>query len=477
MDELEYDVIVIGAGPVGENVADRVVRGGLTAVIIESELVGGECSYWACMPSKALLRPGDALRRARAVAGSAQAAAGRLDPADVFERRDSFTHDWHDDSQVQWLESAGIDLLRGRGRLVGERTVSLRPPDGASVTVRARHAVAVCTGSDAALPEVPGLVDALPWLSRGATSATEVPASLAVIGGGVVGTEMATLYSTLGSGVTVIAGRGLLPGLEPFAGEEVERALGEHGVKVLRRRAVRAGVDGDHKELTLDDGTTVRAEQILVAAGRAPRTHRLGLSALGVDGLHDGSWIPVDETLRVPGTDWLYGVGDVNHRALLTHQGKYQARAAGDAIVARAAGTRVDEGAWGAHAASADHDAVPQVIFSEPPVAAVGLTASRAAERGVRARVIDVDLGAVAGAATFADGYRGRARVVVDEEREVLVGATFVGPGVEEMVHAATIALVGEVPISRLWHAVPAYPTIGEAWLRWLEQYGRPVVR
>ena len=175
-----------------------------------------------------------------------------------------------------------------------------------------------------------------------------------------------------------------------------------------------------------------------------------------------------------PGFDWLYAVGDVTHRALLTHQGKYQARAAGDVIVARAHAASVSDAPWGAHVATADHQAVPQVTFTELEVASVGLTAKAARQAGYDIRTVDYDIGQIAGASVHADGYAGTARIVVDEKRKVLLGATFVGPDVSELLQAATVAIVGEVPLDRLWHAVPAYPTINEIWLRLLEAYGRP---
>lgn len=472
MTAREYDLIVIGAGPVGENVADRARQGGLSAVVVESELVGGECSFWACIPSKALLRPGAALRAARAVGGAAQAVTGTVDVAATLRRRDVLVHDWDDSSQVEWLHGAGIDLVRGHGRLSGEREVTVAAADGAETVLRARHAVAVCTGSAALVPDIPGLREAQPWTSRDATGVRDVPASLAILGGGVVGSEMATLYTSLGAEVTVIARSGLLRGVEPFAGEAVAKALTDAGADVRTGVEVeRAGRDADGVVLTLSDGSEVRAAEVLVATGRRPRTEDLGLGAVG---LAPGDWLDVDDTLRVRGVDWLYGVGDVNHRALLTHQGKYQARAAGDVIAARATQGEVDDGPWGAHVATADHSAVPQVVFTDPEVAAVGHTEESARSTGLRIRVIDYDLSWLAGASEHADDYRGRARVIVDEDRRVVVGATFVGQDVGEMLHAATIAVVGEVPIDRLWHAVPSYPTISEVWLRWLEEYGRP---
>ena len=467
MTTTEYDLIVIGAGAVGENIADRAVQGGLTALVVESELVGGECSYWACMPSKALLRSGIALRAAKAVGGTREAVTGGLDVAATFARRDGFTHDWDDASQVEWLDGAGIDLVRGHGRITGERRVSVR-----ETVYTARHAVAVATGSAALLPDVPGLAGARPWTSRDATSARSAPKSLAILGGGVVAAEMATAYASFGTEVTVIARSGLLGGQEPFAGELVAESLERLGatlrLDVSPRRVSR---DATGVTLELDDGSSVTAEELLVATGRIPRTMDLGLDAIG---LEPGRWLEVDDTMRVRGTDWLYGVGDVNHRALLTHQGKYQARAAGDAIAARAQGRAVDEAPWGAHVATADHAAVPQVTFTDPEVASVGRTAADAAAAGLRTRVLDVDLGALAGAGAHRDGYEGRARAVVDEDRGVLVGVTFAGPGVGEMLQAATIAVTAEVPLSRLWHAVPAFPTLSEVWLRFLEAYGRP---
>ena len=463
----EYDLIVLGAGPVGENVADRAVQGGLTAVIVESELVGGECSYWACTPSKALLRPMQALRAAQHVRG---VDGGTITPAEVLARRDAFVANWSDDGQVRWLRSAGIDLVRGHGRLTAEREVTVTTADGERV-LRARHAVAIATGSDAVIPGVPGLAEAQPWTSREATGADHVPESLAVIGGGVVGVEMATVYAGLGSVVTLIARHGLLERMEPFAGERVVDGLRGLGVDVrLNSSTAAVRREGDRVTLTLDDGDEISAEEVLVATGRRPRSSDIGIE---VAGLEPGRSIEVDDTMRVPGSDWLYAVGDVNGRALLTHQGKYQARAAGDVIAARSRGEVVADDAWGRHVATADHAAVPQVVFSEPEVASVGLTADAAREAGHAIEVVDYDLGGVSGAGLHADGYQGQARMVVDTGREVIVGATFVGADVAEMLQAATIAVAGEVPISRLWHAVPAYPTMSEIWLRLLEEYGR----
>jgi pyruvate/2-oxoglutarate dehydrogenase complex dihydrolipoamide dehydrogenase (E3) component len=451
-----YDVIVIGAGPTGENVADRAVRGGLSAVIVESELVGGECSYWACMPSKALLRPAGVVAEASAVRGVTGA---RLEAAEVLKRRDSFTHGWKDDGQVSWLESAKIDLVRGHGRLAGTRTVVV-----GDTTLTARQAVCVATGTGAVVPPVLASVQA--WTSREATSAQAVPARLAVVGGGVVGCEMAAAWSALGSRVTLMSRGALLDRLPEFAGEAVAAGLRDAGVDVRLGVNVSEAARADGVvTLTLDDGTSVTCDEVLSAVGRYPKTGDLGLSAVG---LKDGSWLSVDDTMRVtdvPG-GWLYAAGDVNHRALLTHMGKYQARICGDAIAARASGREPEV----RDLASAAR--VPQVIFTIPEVAAVGVTAEQAADAGLRIRVVEYKIGDVAGASLFADGYQGRAQMVVDEDRSVIVGMTLAGPGVGEMIHAATIAVVGEVPLRSLWHAVPSYPTVSELWLRLLETYG-----
>ncbi|MFE2478984.1 FAD-dependent oxidoreductase [Streptomyces sp. NPDC059389] len=472
-EAVEYDVVVLGAGPAGENIVDRTRAAGLSTALVEAELVGGECSYWACVPSKALLRPALARAEARRVPGLAGSAAGPLDAAAVFAHRDYWTSSWKDDGAVDWVESTGAHLYRGHGRLYGVRKVAVTSPEGEHVVLAARHAVVVATGTRALIPDVPGLAGARPWTSREATSAGQVPGRLLIVGGSVVAVEMATAWQALGSRVTVLVrGSGLLPRMEPFAGELVAEALREAGAVVRTDVAVEAVVrDGSTGpvQVVLEGGEILEGDELLMATGRTPHTEDIGLETVG---LTPGGWIPVDETCRVEGHDWLYAVGDVNHRALLTHQGKYQGRIAGAAIAARAAGApALDTGRWGAHAATADTRALPQAVFTDPEAAAVGLTLAEAERAGHRVRAVDYDLGKVSGAGLYADGYRGRARMVVDLDREVLLGATFVGPGAAELLHAATIAVAGEVPIARLWHAVPAFPTISEVWLRLLETY------
>ncbi|MGW6131350.1 dihydrolipoyl dehydrogenase family protein [Cellulomonas sp. NPDC055163] len=473
----EYDVVVIGAGAVGENAADRAHRDGLSVVVLEEELVGGECSYWACMPSKALLRPGAVLEAARAVPGAAQAVTGTVDVAATLARRDEFTSHWDDHGQVEWLEGAGLALLRGRARFTGPRELALTGADGAEQAVRARHAVVVATGSEPVVPDA--LAGVRPWTSREVTSAEQVPATLVVVGGGVVAVEMAVAYTDLGSRVTLLVrGERVLPRAEPFASDEVGESLTRRGVDVRYRAEATAAARDEHGvHLTLADGSHVDADELLVATGRTPRTADLGVDVLG---LVPGKPLAVDDALQVTGVEggWLFAAGDVTGRTATTHQGKYDARVVGDVVAARfsgddaAAGRERSAGPWSRYRATADHAAVPQVVFARPEVAWVGRTEREARDAGLDVRTVHYAIGSVAGAAVAADGYAGTAQLVLDDARGTVVGATFTGPDAAELLQAATVAVVGEVPLERLWHAVPAYPTVSEVWLRLLETAG-----
>ncbi|MEB4207790.1 NAD(P)/FAD-dependent oxidoreductase [Mycobacterium sp. 94-17] len=471
----DFDVVVLGAGPIGQNAAERARAAGLRVALVERELVGGECSYWACVPSKALLRPVIALADARRVDGAREAVTGSISADGVFGRRNRYVSDWDDSGQADWVDGIGAALIRGHGRLDGPRRVVVTNGDRDRVTLTARHAVVVCTGSRPMLPDLPGMAEARPWTNRQATDSSSVPERLAVVGAGGVGVEMATAWQGLGSQVTLLArGSGLLPRMEPFVGELIGRGLTDAGVDVRSGVSVRAlrRPDDSHVILDLDDGTELTVNEVLFATGRAPLTDDIGLETVG---LRPGSWLEVDDTCLVRNADedgWLYAAGDVNHRALLTHQGKYQGRIAGAAIGARAAGQPLDTQPWGAHATTADHYAVPQAFFTDPEAAAVGLTARQAEDAGHRAHTVDIEIGdVVMGAKLYADGYTGRARMVVDLDSGCLLGVTMVGPGVTEMLHAATIAVAGQVPVDRLWHAVPCFPTVSELWLRLLEAY------
>ncbi|WP_156686791.1 dihydrolipoyl dehydrogenase family protein [Mycobacterium sp. Marseille-P9652] len=469
-----FDVIVLGAGPIGQNAAERATAAGLAVAVVERELVGGECSYWACVPSKAMLRPVIALADTRHIDGAREAVTGSINPAGVFARRDRYVTNWDDAGQADWVHGIGATLVRGHARFDGPRRVTVTSPGGQHVALIARHAVVICTGSRPSLPDLPGIATANPWTNRRATDSSSVPERLAIVGAGGVGVEMAFAWQGLGSRVTLLARTsGLLPRMEPFVGELIGRGLVEAGVDVRIGVAVRAlrRPAGGPVTLELDDGSALQADDVLFATGRVPLTDDIGLETVG---LTPGSWLDVDDTCRVRAVTegWLYAAGDVNHRALLTHQGKYQGRIAGAAIGARAAGIPLDTAPWGAHATTADHHAVPQAFFTDPEAAAVGMTAEQADRAGRRTRAVDVAIGdAVMGAKLYADGYQGRARMVVDLDRGCLVGMTMVGPGVTELLHSATIAVAGEIPVDRLWHAVPCFPTISELWLRLLEAY------
>ncbi|MDQ1499204.1 MAG: hypothetical protein QOI86_2544, partial [Actinomycetota bacterium] len=437
---------------------------GLSVAIVEREKVGGECSYWGCMPSKALLRPGDVVAAARRVPGAAEAVTGPIAVDAALAWRDSVAGNWDDSGQVPWLEEKKITLVRGTGRLAGEKTVEVEAPDGSVRRLTAGKAVVVATGTKPVVPPIPGLAEARPWDNRSVTATQDIPRRLLVLGGGAIGAEMAQAMRRLGSEeVTVVEGLDrLLAREEQFASEEVKEAFEAEGIRVITgAKMTAAGRPGGDAPLraTLEDGTAIEADEILVAVGRKPNTGDVGI---GTVGLEPGQPVAVDERLRATGVagGWLYAVGDCNGLSLLTHIGKYQARIAGDVILGKDARDL------------ASRDIVPRVTFTDPQVCAVGLTAAQARERGLDVKVVDHPTGGVAGGSVTAKEFKGTSRLVIDEGRRVIVGATFTGPGIADLLHSATVAIAGEVTLDRLWHAVPSFPTVSEVWLRLLENYG-----
>ncbi len=483
-DRSEWDVIVLGGAAAGENAAQYATQfSGLDAVLVENALVGGECSYWACMPSKALLRPVEVLDNARHLPGlSSVVDELSLDVDAVLARRDKIVSNLDDKGQVRWALGAGIDVVRGYGRLTGARGIEVTGEDGNVRTLTARHAVVLDTGSAASIPPVNGLSEALPWTSRDVTNLHEVPGRVVILGGGVVACEAATWLRGLGVGELTIVNRGarLLAGNEPFAGEFVADRLRAAGVTVrtertmseIRRQDARdtgvGRIHGGELRVTLDDGTTITADEVVVAAGRAPNSTDIGLDTVG---LAPGGYVEVDDQQTVRGVEgqWLYAIGDLCGKAQLTHMGKYQARVVGEVIAARARGEQLDVGGYGRHTSAVGHETVPQVTFTDPEVGSAGPTEQQARERGIDVETVEYDLAALAGTFLLREDYKGRAKLVLDRATDTIVGATFVGTGIADLVHSATVAIVGKVPVAALWHAVPSYPTPSEVWLRLLE--------
>jgi pyruvate/2-oxoglutarate dehydrogenase complex dihydrolipoamide dehydrogenase (E3) component len=466
-----FDVIVIGAGPVGETAATRTVRGGLSTAVIERRLAGGECEYFGCVPSKAMLLPMELAAEVTRMPGLDL--DGPIDAQSVLARRDDFVGHRNDANEVSNIRHFPATFVRGQGRLAGPLRAEVSAPDGSVRTLQARHAVVLATGSDPYVPDIPGLRDARPWTNRDATSAEQVPKRLAVIGGGPVASELSQALHSLGAEETtmIVHGERLLSKTEPFAGALVGKSFAEAGIDVRLGRSV-TSVErpdpGGPLTLHIDDGTQLEADELLVGTGREPVVAGIGLDTIGVE---VNGPIKVDSSMRAAAVPdgWLYAIGDVNGRNQLTHMGKYQARICGDVIVARAKGLS-DDGPGLRDIA--DDKGAPQAIFTDPQVLAVGRTEAKARADGFAVRTVEYDMGDVIGAQLQGDDYTGRAKAVIDEDSRTLIGFTLVGPAVVDHLHAATIAVTADVPIDSLWHAVPAFPTASEFWLRLMESYG-----
>ncbi len=452
MSALECDVVVVGLGPGGETVVARLAEAGLDVVAVEAELIGGECPYWGCIPSKMLIRAGNALAEARRVESLAGGASVIPDFAPVAKRiRDEATDNWDDTVAADRVTDAGATLVRGHGRLVGERTVEIAPKGaGEPVTYVASKGVVLNTGTTASVPPIAGLADTPYWTNREALSTESVPSSLIVIGGGAIGLELAQGFSRFGAQVTVLeAGPRILGPEEPESSELVANVFEAEGI------AVHAGVtidrvDHDGERFTVScGGDTYEAEQLLVAAGRTSRLADIGLDTVGVKAER---FLTVDDAMQVTGgtaSGGLWAIGDIVGRGAFTHVSMYQA----ERVVKSILGEGLD-----------DYDtSFPRVTFTDPEVGAVGLTESQAREKGINVRVGTSDIPSSSRGWLHSAGNEGIIKLVIDDDRGIIVGATSAGPTGGETLSALAFAVRAEIPVATLKNTIYAYPTFYRA--------------
>ncbi len=442
-----FDAIVIGMGPGGEVAASNLLRAGKQIAIVERELIGGECGYWACIPSKTLLRPAEAkgeVDRAEGVGGA------QLDWASTRDYRDYMIRNLDDSNQVKGYEKSGATVIKGVARVTGKGTVDV---DGRTLTA---ENIIIATGTEAFIPPIDGLHTVPVWTNREATTLREIPKRAVMIGGSAVGVELGLFLARFGAQVTILERSDrLLSREDPRPGELTEQYLREEGIDVRTGAStVRTRRDGDDTVVELDTGGELRCDVIIVGTGRTPRAGDLGLDSIGIE-LGDRGEIVVDDHCRAG--DGVWALGDVTGVMPFTHVAMYMARVIADNIAGK---DRV-----------ARYEGIPRVVFSDPEVAAVGLTTQQAQQQGLNTASAEVDLAkAIARPWTYENNPRGHLGVLADSDRRVLVGAWAVGPQASEWIHTATLAVREQIPIERLLDQVAQFPTYNEGWLKGIER-------
>jgi dihydrolipoamide dehydrogenase len=441
-----FDVAILGAGPAGEHAANALHRAGRRVLLVERELIGGECSNWACIPSKTLLRPAEVRGESRRAAGTRTAAR---DWPELARYRDYMTSAGDDSGRVRGYDELGVKVVKGAGRLAGRGRLQV----GDDVFEAGQ--ILICTGSDPVIPPIAGLREAGYWTNREATALTEIPASAVVVGGGPVGIELAQFLRRFGSDVAVVQGAARLAEREDErVGDLLRAALEGDGIAVHTGvQAERVTLEGDQRVVALDDGSELRGERLIVAVGRRPRGAGIGLETVGVAPGPNGE-VPVDGHCRV--ADGVWAAGDCTGVMLFTHVAKYQARVAMADMLGRPV--------------QADYRAIPRVIFTDPEVAAVGLTEAQARESGhaVAATAIELKT-SIARPYTYEQNPRGELGVIIDRDREVMLGAWAVAPLAGEWIHQAVLAIRAQVPLDVLLQTVAQFPSYSEGYLAALQ--------